>query len=297
MNINPGAKRLLIVNADDFGQSQGINLGIAKACRDGILTSATMMVNGEAFEEAVDIARQTPQLGVGIHLNLVEGKPIDCTASTLVNGQGELLGKWGLIRRHLTGKLSIDDIQREVRAQIQRALDAGLLPTHLDGHQHLHVYPPFAAAIAEVAVQMGVTAMRLPAEKWSWRDLQFAAGGIVRTAVINWATRLSRHTILQAGMRTTDRFRGTLLTGHVSAAWLNSWLPQLPVGVTELMVHPGLSDDDRLRSRLRTRKRELQALVDPQIAKIIAESSIKLIHYGNLNQLADALENHDDGAS
>ena len=103
------------------------------------------------------------------------------------------------------------------------------------------------------------------------------------------ATRLSRRKILQAGLHSTDRFRGTLLTGHVSATWLKSWLPQLPGGVTELMVHPGHFSDDRLRSRLRTRERELHALVDPQIAEIIAESSIKLIHYGNLNQLTNEI--------
>src|SRR5262245_60514883 len=134
----------LIVNADDFGLTQQVNRGILDAHHDGIVTSTTLLANGGSFDEAVSMSRQAPQLGVGVHLNLSEGNPVSRASEipSLVDSRGALHltpGRlWaGIVKR----KVSLSDVERELLAQVRKVIRAGISPTHLDGHKHVHVLP------------------------------------------------------------------------------------------------------------------------------------------------------------
>ncbi len=231
------------------------------------------------------IAKQTPSLGVGVHLNLVQGRPASDCVPSLVQKQGNLLRKWGLIRRYLIGKLSLDDVKREVEAQIRRVIDSGITPTHIDSHQHLHVFPPFAKPIADVADSMRIPAVRVPIDRYRWSDLSAAGLGVIRSTAVNLAARVSQRSLKSSRLVTTEWFSGTLMTGSISADWLQQWVARLPSGVTELMAHPGLANDKDLESRLQSREVELNALIHPGVVRAIQESSVRLIHYGQLANL------------
>src|SRR5438445_686312 len=140
----------LIVNADDFGLAESVNRGIIVAHRDGILTSTSLLANGSAFDQAIALSRQFPRISVGVHLNISQGKPVSPAAriSRLVNERGELhLSPFRLWMRILTRKIALEEIRTEFRAQILKVFDAGLTPTHLDGHLHVHILPQLSSIV------------------------------------------------------------------------------------------------------------------------------------------------------
>src|SRR5262245_58685857 len=146
--------RELIVNADDFGLTRQVSQGILDAHREGIVTSTTLMANGSGFDAAVSMSRQAPQLGIGVHLNLSEGKPVARAweIPSLVNSRGTLYltpGRlWaGILKR----EVSLSDVERELRGQVEKVIRTGISPTHLDGHKHVHVLPGIAAVVIRLA--------------------------------------------------------------------------------------------------------------------------------------------------
>ena len=157
----------LIVNADDFGRHILINRAVERGVAQGLIRSATVMVTGAAFEEAVALARRTPALGLGIHFTLVNAKPVPPASDipSLVDpATGELYPDHGaFMKRFLTGKIRLQDVQRECTAQLDRFLDTGLVPTHADSHQHMHVLPGIIDIILDLCLDHGIPAVRIPA--------------------------------------------------------------------------------------------------------------------------------------
>jgi len=157
----------LIVNADDFGLTAGVNQAIMEAHQDGLISSTSLLANGEAFVNALAASRQAPRLGVGIHLNLTEGKPVAPASSvpSLTNGCGFFARKpAGLWRAMLLGRVSVVEIERELRAQIEKVLAAHMAPTHLDSHKHVHALPELGKMSLKLARQYGIRAIRCMAE-------------------------------------------------------------------------------------------------------------------------------------
>src|SRR5260370_31131196 len=157
----------LIVNADDFGWSEGVNRGIAEAYRSGIVTSATVLANGEAFDGAVRLARQERRLGVGVQLNLSDGAPLlpRWEVPSLVNEQGQFSGgPMKLVARMLAGKLRAAEVEAEWHAQIAKVKKAGIQPTHLDGHKHVHMLPALFPIALRLAKRHGIAAVRVSVE-------------------------------------------------------------------------------------------------------------------------------------
>ena len=158
----------LIVNADDFGLTENVNKGILDAHREGIVTSTTLLANGMAFETAVAASERFHRLGIGVHLNLTEGMPIaDATLiRTLVDRGGRLymtpVRLWAGIA---AGQVSLSDIEFELRAQIKKVIRAGIRPTHLDGHKHVHVLPPVSEVVIRLAKEFRIPAVRCPVEQ------------------------------------------------------------------------------------------------------------------------------------
>ena len=172
----------LILNADDFGMTRGVNEGIVRAHREGILTSTTLMANGDAFDDAVERARENPELGVGCHMVLVGGKcvaPRESVAS-LVDASGTLPDSLPLfVARISSGMIRGEEIERELRAQIAKIRAAGIEPTHLDTHKHTHAHPRVMEVLGKVAKECGIMRVRKPIEdlRDSWETSKAGRAG------------------------------------------------------------------------------------------------------------------------
>jgi chitin disaccharide deacetylase len=285
----------LILNADDFGMTLGVNEGIIRAHREGILTSATLMANGQAFDDAVERARANKELGVGCHLVLVGGKCVatkDRVAS-LVDAGGNLPDSLPVfVAKISSGIIRTEEIERELRAQIGRVRAAGIEPTHLDTHKHTHAHPRVMEALGKVAKECGIARVRKPIENLrdSWEtsqaggqgvSLQILAAGAVR-AIAPQFTAISR----RYGLLSPDHFLGLAMTGQLSPSVLRGVIGTVVDGTTEIMLHPGICDADLARSGSRLQKQredELQGLLDPGVRSAVTERGIRLISYRELN--------------
>jgi predicted glycoside hydrolase/deacetylase ChbG (UPF0249 family) len=264
----------LIPNADDFGYTRDVNEGIIHAHRQGILTAATLMATGAAFDHAVALAHQNPGLDVGVHLVLVGSDGFPATVARLA---AEIaLGRFRGVRG-----ISIYD---ELSAQVRQVREAGIRPSHLDTHKHTHLLPPVLDAVARIASEFQIPWVRRPF------DLPLNAGSVPwqRQAVSRGLgfTRARFHRVLtRHGCRTTDHFAGFQLTGHYDAAELARLIRQLPEGVTEFMCHPGFCTEELQAARTRlkeSRRRELDALTSAEVRAAIQESGVTLASYGDI---------------
>ena len=267
------SRKRLIVNADDFGFTPDVNEGIVEAHRGGILTATTLMATGDAFDDAVRLARAVPSLDIGCHLVLVGG-------ASLISGKafprtvGQLLA--ALARRQIRP-------HEELRAQAKRIVDAGIQPTHLDTHKHTHVAPAVLEAVVRVSEEFGIRWVRRPFDF----PLQASVPPILR--LTNRALGLFRrrfHRVLaQHRCRTTDHFAGFQYTGRLRSAELVELLNLLPGGTTELMCHPGKCGPALRRAHTRlkeSREAELEALTAAEVRAALARSGIELTNYRQL---------------
>ncbi len=302
----------LILNADDFGLTRGINRAVAELHDAGALTSATLMAAGPAFDDAVELARARPTLGVGCHVVLTDGVPISPprTIPTLAPNGRTLRPKLShFVAALLTNQIDPADMEREALAQIQRLQRAGLAVTHVDTHKHTHIAPPVLGALLRAALRTDVPAVRNPFEQpWAF---PLSNGTVARTSQIRllqplkyWFER--QPAIRNRQIRTTDGTVGVSATGHLDEATLRSLLAALPEGTWELVTHPGYHDAelDAVTTRLRASRdieREALLAVFEKSARrrVSADTSaqrlqdetfqtnahlppLQLIHYGSL---------------
>jgi predicted glycoside hydrolase/deacetylase ChbG (UPF0249 family) len=284
----------LIVNADDLGWTEGVNRGIVEAHRKGLVTSTSLLANGPAFTAAVEIRRNNPEIGIGVHLNLSDGPP-----TAPANEVRGLLGKTGeledapegLLLRIAGRSLPVDEVEREWDAQIQTVLDAGIQPSHVDGHKHVHMLPGLFEIALRAAKKHSIRAIRVAHEESTLRTA-LASGKGQQTGVVlkqgvqarglKFMARDARELASHAGIATTDYFCGIAQTGVLTREGLERLLEILPDGTTELMCHPGYVDEALRRTRTRlqeSRQMELQILTDAGIRKLVATRGIRLISY------------------
>jgi hopanoid biosynthesis associated protein HpnK len=287
----------LIVNADDFGLTLKVNRAIIDGHHSGLVNSASLLANGEAFESAVAMSRQAPRLGVGVHLNLTEGKPVTppSSISSLVSGQGFFARKpVNLWRAMILGRVSTADIEKELRAQIEKALAAGIVATHLDSHKHVHALPMLGRMTIRLARQYGIPAIRRVVERWSALSCLLGRFPHAKTrlfrqllnscmlAVVSrgWSRELRR-----AGIACAEHFYGLTPTGFLDEELLREILCHLPDGTSELMCHPGFVDEALRQTPTRLleqREVEYQALTRPAIKLLAKDLGVQLINYGDL---------------
>lgn len=288
--------KLLVVNADDFGMSEGINIGILEAHRRGIVTSTTLLANGAAFDHAVALAKSAPQLGIGVHLNLTQGRPLSESATTksLVNKHGEFHSHSVLLQRKFWGRLRLVDVRREFAAQIEKVRAAGLAITHLDGHKHVHMLPGILEAVLELARYFGINGVRWASEQSPklstlLRQNSGSAAALLgqfgRSRLLRLITKNSRARLREAGICFPSNFYGITQTGSLDYRQLAAILQALHSGTSELMCHPGYVDDiapelTRLRA---ARQIELDALTRRETLQLVAQLGIHLINYGGLS--------------
>ncbi len=282
----------LIINADDFGLTVGINRSIEELHRAGALSSATLMANGPAFADAVAVAHRNPTLGVGCHVVLTDGTPISPPDSipSLIGSDGQSFhaSLVGFAAAALRGHLRPQDIRTESLAQIRKLQAAGLSVTHLDTHKHAHIFPAVSRPLLDVARQTSVRAIRNSFEP-PW-NLALGHGTHLRRLQIRLLTNLQRH--FKANMNssrdfisTTDGTVGISATGHLDAPTLSQLLQHLPPGTWELVCHPGYNDSDldRAHTRLRVHRNiERLALTDVIPRALSLPGAPTLIHFGEI---------------
>jgi hopanoid biosynthesis associated protein HpnK len=284
----------VIINADDFGLSPGVNRGIVAAFRSGVLTSTTMLVNLRSFDDAVARARENPDLPVGIHLSLLWGAPVAAPAAvpSLIERNAQFPRSLTVLaRRYFLGQLNLDHVRAEFRAQVERFRRAGLTPTHVDSHKHVHCLPGVLDALCEVAAEQRIRCVRFPREErliaGGHDGLPARSGstkGRLKSQVVAFLSRNGRQTLERRGLRTTDHFVGIEHQDRLDGHMLQFILSHLRDGVTELMCHPGY-DDDLAREYSNTppqRDRELAALQDPAVRVCVTARGIQRISYNDI---------------
>lgn len=282
----------LIVNADDFGLTSGVNRAISLANREGIVTSATVMANSRAFHEAVHLAKQQPALHTGCHVVLIDGEPVSRNAPTLTNGSSRFrssLKKFAASA--LRKKFSFDEVQEEAQAQICRIQSNGLNVTHVDSHKHTHMFPNVLRPVLRAARACGVRAVRNPFEPrrcWPHSMVLGSTAMWLRSAGVSCFSifgQAFRRAVHEEGMLTTDGTVGIVATGKLDAKVLLAILAALPEGTWELVCHPGYSDADLAAAGTRltkSREIELDALTLPEVKSLISRRKIALISYADL---------------
>ena len=284
------AARRLIVAADDFGLSAGVNAGIIRAHRDGILTDASLMVNGQAFAEAVELARAHPTLSVGLHLMLVQGRCAAPPASIpLLAGPDGMFGNapiWSGMRFFFTPGLRAQ-LRREITAQLDRFTATGLTLSHLDGHLTIHMHPTVLDIVIDVADQYGMRAVRLPREPLAPAlryDRRHLLRKLFEATAFAALSRWARPRLARAGLRHPDRMFGLHQTGHVCEDYVLAVLAALPAGINELYCHPAVVDDEARRWRPAdyASEQELAALTSARVRAAIGRAGIELITYRDL---------------
>ena len=262
----------LIVTADDFGRCLPINEAVEDAHRNGILTSASLMVGGDALEDAVSRAKASPTLAVGLHATLVDGRPVlpATEIPDLLEADGRFTSRVVAIGTRIYFDRKVQaQVRAELRAQFEAYRATGLAFDHVDSHHHYHLHPTVFAILLELAVEFGVPAIRIPYEPAlaSWRARGDSFGKRMATGLFHWrTTRKMRKAAEKAGLKTNDRVFGFADSGRMDAAHVGDFLDHLPDGVTELYCHPatrGWEDhpmpDDYLVIE------EYRALIDPVV--------------------------------
>jgi chitin disaccharide deacetylase len=284
-------RRRLIVNADDFGLSTSVNRAVIQAHHDGILTSASLMVNADAFDEAVEFAKQNPKLGVGLHLTLC------CGRSTLSAEEiPDLLGprcraaphdpqvvRHPIFRtsavaagvKYFFSSAALSQLRNEIAAQFEKFERTGLKLEHLNGHLHFHLHPTIFSILQSEIVQRRVRAVRFMHDPLRI-DWPLGRGRIAyrlsHALIFRLLSRRTRSFLSRENVRHTSLVFGLLEDGRISEEYILKLLPTLPSGDSELYSHPSLHDF----------KHEYDALVSPRVRKAVADEGIELVRYQDL---------------
>jgi hopanoid biosynthesis associated protein HpnK len=289
--------RRLIVNADDFGFTAGVNRAIVEAHTRGIVTSSTLMANGRAFEDAVRMARSVPRLSVGCHVMLIDGEPVldakrlPSITSAHFNGARFRDGLQSFAARALAGRLDPGEIEAEASAQIRKLQSAGIAVSHVDTHKHTHLFPAVLRPLLRAARAWGVPAIRNPfgpSKPLKSSELLKRPNLWTRYAEVRILRALAtkfRDAAKREGLATPEGTLGIVVTGALDEKLFRGIAAIVPEGTWEFVCHPGYNDDDlkSANTRLReSRETELRVLTMPEARDLLLQQGIELISYRDL---------------
>jgi len=285
--------RRLIINADDFGLTHGVNRAIAEAHNGGVVSSTTLMANGGAFGEAVELAQSSTRWSVGCHVVFIDGEPLIDPArlSSLVarnDSQHFQSSVAAFAARAFLRQLDPDQIEAEATAQIRKLQSHNIAVSHIDTHKHTHAFPVVLEGLLRAARTCGVTAIRNPFDVIAADFVRAQKGLWKRYAQARTLRGLAGHfrkSVARAGLRTPDGTLGIVVTGRLDSEIFQAIAETMPEGTWEFVCHPGYVDAD-LRStstRLReSRERELAILMSPDTRAALGSHGIELISYREL---------------
>jgi hopanoid biosynthesis associated protein HpnK len=285
-----GEEKYVIFTADDFGLADALNVAVALAHRQGLLRCASLMAAGPRTREALSLARQLPGLCLGVHLTLIQGRASlpPPAIPHLVNGEGffpnnPVATGW----RYFCQSPRLPEVRRELAAQIETVLRAGVQVWHLNGHLNLHLHPRIFPVVVDLAREYGIPAVRLAREDWRTtlalapdRPLAKIVQGLIFARLHRRAVRLAR----AAGLVFNDHLFGLLNDGRLTETYLMGLVPRLEAGVTEIYCHPGLYADPELNrwAPRYQRQEELAALLSPRLEEALAAAGVGLTDFREL---------------
>lgn len=285
--------RRLIINADDFGFTSGVNRAIVEAHQHGVVTSSTLMANGAAFGEAAELAKATPGLSVGCHVVLTDGKPVlnadqlpsITSGSTFRDGMGKFAA------RAIAGNMNADEITTEATAQIRKIQSAGIDVSHIDTHKHTHLFPSVLRPLLLAAAACGVRALRNPfgpglplrSSRLLSRPSLWTRYAEIR--VLRSFAGKFREAVDREGFTTPDGTLGIVVTGALDETLFYAIARSIPEGIWEFVCHPGYNDAElqTRKTRLReSREIELHVLTLPAAREVLSQEGVELISYRDL---------------
>lgn len=287
--------RRLIINADDFGLTPGVNRAIIESHQHGIVTSSTMMANSAAFDDAVTLAKSADGLSVGCHVVIVDGSPLaplkEVPSLLGDGGNGFVDGIASFANRALRGKLNPNEIAAEACAQMRKIQTGGIELTHFDSHKHTHMFPAVFRPLLQAAKECGIRAVRnpfAPLRELTFAHLMRRPRLWVRSSQLGILQQFAaqfRSEVEAAGLRTTDGSLGVLVTGVLDESLFAAIAGSLPEGTWEFVCHPGYNDAALagVKTRLRaSRESELRVLTSPTSRSLLQRYGIDLINYSEL---------------
>lgn len=287
--------RYIIINADDFGRHAEINRAVEEGLVHGCLRSATVMPGGAAFAGAIDIARRHEELGLGVHLTLVDGHPIlpPEEIPSLVGSEGDFLpDHTALLKRYLKGGVNLEEVRRELAAQLQKIEATGIPISHVDSHQHMHTLPGIIDIVLDLAARAGIRAVRTP------RTPLFAGafgglGQLVGRLGLSTLARLAACKAHRRGLLTPDNFAGIVAGEAVSEGELLHLIAHLPQGTTEVMMHPGMKNDVLQEDSgwQHDFEAELAAILSPRVGEALRKAEVEPVNFRHLYGTAEQREN------
>lgn len=287
--------RYIIINADDFGRHAEINRAVEEGLEHGCLRSATVMPGGAAFAGAIDIARRHEELGLGVHFTLVDGHPIlpPEEIPSLVGSEGDFLpDHTALLKRYLKGSINLEEVRRELAAQLQKVEATGIPISHVDSHQHMHTLPGIIDIVLDLAARAGIRAVRTP------RTPLFAGafgglGQLVGRLGLSTLARLAACKAHRRGLLTPDNFAGIVAGEAVSEGELLHLIAHLPQGTTEVMMHPGMKNDVLQEDSgwQHDFEAELAAILSPRVGEALRKAEVEPVNFRHLSCTAEQREN------
>jgi chitin disaccharide deacetylase len=285
--------RRLIINADDFGFTSGVNRAIIEAHTRGIVTSSTLMANGPAFGEAVEMAKALPDLSVGCHVVLIDGEPVldPSRIATITDSRRFRDRLKTFAARALTGRMNAREIETEASAQIQKIQSAGIAVSHVDTHKHTHIFPQVLRPLLRAARDCGVRALRNPfGPRFPLRSSQLLTRPNLwtRFAEIRILSRFAgqfRRAVDREGFVTPDGTLGIEVTGSLDETLFQAIARSIPDGTWEFVCHPGYNDAElaTAKTRLReSRELELRVLTMPTARELLLREGVQLTSYREL---------------
>lgn len=287
--------RYIIINADDFGRHAEINRAVEEGLEHGCLRSATVMPGGAAFAGAIDIARRHEELGLGVHFTLVDGHPIlpPEEIPSLVGSEGDFLpDHTALLKRYLKGGVNLEEVRRELAAQLQKVEATGIPISHVDSHQHMHTLPGIIDIVLDLAARAGIRAVRTP------RTPLFAGafgglGQLVGRLGLSTLARLAACKAHRRGLLTPDNFAGIVAGEAVSEGELLHLIAHLSQGTTEVMMHPGMKNDVLQEDSgwQHDFEAELAAILSPRVGEALRKAEVEPVNFRHLSCTAEQREN------
>lgn len=287
--------RYIIINADDFGRHAEINRAVEEGLVHGCLRSATVMPGGATFAGAIDIARRHEELGLGVHFTLVDGHPIlpPEEIPSLVGSEGDFLpDHTALLKRYLKGGVNLEEVRRELAAQLQKIEATGIPISHVDSHQHMHTLPGIIDIVLDLAARAGIRAVRTP------RTPLFAGafgglGQLVGRLGLSTLARLAACKAHRRGLLTPDNFAGIVAGEAVSEGELLHLIAHLPQGTTEVMMHPGMKNDVLQEDSgwQHDFEAELAAILSPRVGEALRKAEVEPVNFRHLSCTAEQREN------
>ncbi len=266
----------IIFNADDFGLTEGINNGIIYAYQRGIVTRASIMASGSAFEHAVSLAKQNPGFPIGIHLTLIAENPVSPSnmIKSLTNREGRLFKNYRIfLMKWLLKQISLEEVRIEIESQIKKMLNAGLAINHIDSHQHLHMLPEIFEVVIGIAEKFKINKIRLAKKE----DLRI---GSMKELALTVMQKMSRKKLNSREMILTDNLWGINRNGAIKEEDLLIFLQKIKPGITEIICHPGYVDKEYICKYSDwgyLPEQELKALTSERVQRKLRLNNVKLI--------------------